>query len=96
MFLAATTLSSCSSRPAPFDHPTSPGGQCIPLAGLPLDRAWVVPTDAQLYGAAHGYPPQQAGSSAANAERIVGNLHRACAELSDTPRGDPIDVVASR
>jgi hypothetical protein len=26
--------------------------------GLVLDRAWVVPTDAQLYGAAHGYPPQ--------------------------------------
>jgi cyclase len=28
-------------------------------------------------------------------ERIVGNLHRACAELSGTPRGGPIDVVAA-
>src|SRR5215510_12053295 len=85
----AAALSSCSHGPAPFDHPTSSGGQCIPLAGakvvtdglemiqnrattvavidrvalrrpkgLLLDRAWVVPTDAQLYGAAHGYPPQ--------------------------------------
>jgi hypothetical protein len=25
--------------------------------GLVLDRAWIVPTDAQLYGAAYGYPP---------------------------------------
>ena len=31
----------------------------------------------------------------ADAERIVGNLHRACAELAGTPRGGPIDVVAA-
>jgi cyclase len=29
------------------------------------------------------------------AERIVGNLHRACAELDGTPRGGPIDMVAA-
>lgn len=28
-------------------------------------------------------------------ERIVGNLHRACAELTGTPRGGPIDVGAA-
>jgi cyclase len=31
----------------------------------------------------------------ADAERIVGNLHRACAELAGTPRGGPIDVAAA-
>jgi len=31
----------------------------------------------------------------ADAERIVGNLHRACAELGGTPRGAPIDVAAA-
>jgi cyclase len=30
-----------------------------------------------------------------DAERIVGNLHRACAELDGTPRGAPIDVMAA-
>ena len=28
-------------------------------------------------------------------ERIVGNLHRACAELAGTPRGGPVDVAAA-
>jgi cyclase len=31
----------------------------------------------------------------ADAERLVGNLHRACAELSGTPRGAPIDVATA-
>jgi cyclase len=31
----------------------------------------------------------------ADPERIVGNLHRACAELGGTPRGAPIDIVAA-
>jgi cyclase len=31
----------------------------------------------------------------ADAERIVGNLHRACAELGGTPRGAPIDNAAA-
>jgi cyclase len=31
----------------------------------------------------------------ADAERIVGNLHRACAELDGAPRGAPIDVLAA-
>jgi cyclase len=31
----------------------------------------------------------------ADAERIVGNLHRACAELAGTARGGPIDVAAA-
>jgi cyclase len=31
----------------------------------------------------------------ADPERIVGNLHRACAELGGTPRGAPIDVVSA-
>ena len=30
-----------------------------------------------------------------DAERIVGNLHRACAELAGAPRGGPIDVPAA-
>jgi cyclase len=31
----------------------------------------------------------------ADRERLVGNLHRACAELGGTPRGAPIDIVAA-
>jgi cyclase len=31
----------------------------------------------------------------ADRERLVGNLHRACAELTGTPRGGPIDVIAA-
>jgi cyclase len=31
----------------------------------------------------------------ADAERIVGNLHRACAELAGAPRGAPIDIIAA-
>ncbi len=30
-----------------------------------------------------------------DSERIVGNLHRACAELSGYPRGAPVDVTAA-
>jgi cyclase len=30
-----------------------------------------------------------------DAERIVGNLHRACAEMRGTPRGAPVDIVAA-
>jgi cyclase len=30
-----------------------------------------------------------------DSERIVGNLHRACAELSGAPRGAPIDIAAA-
>ncbi len=30
-----------------------------------------------------------------DAERVVGNLHRAMAELGDTPRGGPIDIVTA-
>jgi cyclase len=30
-----------------------------------------------------------------DAERIVGNLHRACAELAGAPRGAPIDTIAA-
>jgi len=30
-----------------------------------------------------------------DAERIVGNLHRACAELTGIPRGAPIDITAA-
>jgi cyclase len=30
-----------------------------------------------------------------DAERIVGNLHRACAELTGTPRGGPVDLHAA-
>jgi cyclase len=28
-------------------------------------------------------------------ERLVGNLHRACAELGGAPRGAPVDIVAA-
>ncbi|HYK70299.1 MAG TPA: MBL fold metallo-hydrolase [Streptosporangiaceae bacterium] len=52
---------------------------------------------------AAGVPPLQAARDTnlgrfadwADAERIVGNLHRARAELDGTPRGGPIDVVAA-
>ena len=37
----------------------------------------------------------RAGAAWPDAERIVGNLHRACAELGGTPRGGPIDIVAA-
>jgi cyclase len=30
-----------------------------------------------------------------DAERIVGNLHRACAELGGVPRGGPIDIITA-
>jgi cyclase len=50
-----------------------------------------------------GVPPLEAARETdlgrfaewADAERIVGNLHRACAELTGTPRGGPIDVAAA-
>jgi cyclase len=50
-----------------------------------------------------GVPPLQAARDTdlgpfagwADRERLVGNLHRACAELSGTPCGAPIDVVAA-
>jgi cyclase len=50
-----------------------------------------------------GLPPLEAARDAdlgdfagwPDSERIVGNLHRACAELSGTPRGAPIDIVAA-
>jgi cyclase len=52
---------------------------------------------------AAGVPPLQAArdtdlgrfSGWADPERIVGNLHRACAELGGAPRGAPIDVTAA-
>jgi cyclase len=50
-----------------------------------------------------GVPPLQAAretdlgrfADLADAERIVGNLHRACAELDGTPPGGPVDIVAA-
>ena len=30
-----------------------------------------------------------------DSERLVGNLHRACAELGGAPQGAPIDIVAA-
>jgi cyclase len=52
---------------------------------------------------AAGVPPLQAARETdlgrfagwADAERLVGNLHRARAELDGAPRGGPIDVVAA-
>lgn len=54
-------------------------------------------------GRAAGVPPLQAARDTdlgrfadwPDAERIVGNLHRAYAELDGTPRGGPIDVVSA-
>ncbi|HEY7325043.1 MAG TPA: MBL fold metallo-hydrolase [Streptosporangiaceae bacterium] len=50
-----------------------------------------------------GVPPLQAARETdlgpfadwPDAERIVGNLHRACAELDGAPRGAPVDIVAA-
>ena len=52
---------------------------------------------------AAGLPPLDAARTAdlgrfagwADRERIVGNLHRACAELAGTPRGGTVDVIAA-
>jgi cyclase len=54
-------------------------------------------------GRAAGLTPLEAGREAdlgrfadwPDAERLVGNLHRAYAELSGTPRGGPIDVAGA-
>ena len=50
-----------------------------------------------------GVPPLEAARESdlgeyaawADPERIVGNLHRACAELAGAPRGAPIDIAAA-
>jgi cyclase len=54
-------------------------------------------------GRAAGVPPLQAARDTdlgrfadwPDAERIVGNLHRAYAELDGTPRGGPIDIFGA-
>jgi len=50
-----------------------------------------------------GVPPLEAARATdlgpfagwADSERLVGNLHRACAELGGTPPGAPIDIGAA-
>ena len=50
-----------------------------------------------------GLSPLEAGrdtdlgpfASWGDSERLVGNLHRACAELGGAPQGAPIDIVAA-
>ena len=59
--------------------------------------------DLAARGRAAGVPPLQAARETdlgrfagwPDSERIVGNLHRAYAELSGTPRGGPVDVAAA-
>ena len=59
--------------------------------------------DVAAQAAAAGVPPLDAARDTdlgrfadwPDAERIVGNLHRACAELRGAPRGAPVDIVAA-
>lgn len=59
--------------------------------------------DLAAHGRAAGASPLEAAREAdlgrfagwPDAERIVGNLHRAYAELDGTPRGGPVDVLAA-
>jgi cyclase len=59
--------------------------------------------DLAARGRAAGVPPLQAARDTdlgrfahwPDAERLVGNLHRAYAELAATPRGGPIDVMGA-
>jgi cyclase len=59
--------------------------------------------DLAARGRAAGIPPLQAARDTdlgrfadwPDAERLVGNLHRAYAELAGTPRGGPIDVMGA-
>jgi cyclase len=59
--------------------------------------------DLAARGRAAGVPPLDAARETdlgrfagwPDAERIVGNLHRAYAELAGTPRGGPVDVLAA-
>jgi cyclase len=59
--------------------------------------------DVAAQAVAAGVPPLDAARDTdlgrfagwADAERIVGNLHRACAELRGAPRGAPVDIVAA-
>ncbi len=59
--------------------------------------------DAATWALDEGLPPLAAARETglgrfagwADPERLVGNLHRACAELSGTPRGGPIDIIAA-
>ena len=67
---------------------------------LVLDPPFVTFTDEiAVHGgdAARGGPRHRPGPLRRwpDRERIVGNLHRACAELAGTPRGGPIDVPAA-
>jgi cyclase len=72
----------------------------------PLDATldylrFVLDVAARAHGA--GVPPLEAARDSdlgpfagwADRERLVGNVHRACAELGGTPRGAPIDIVAA-
>ncbi len=60
--------------------------------------------DLAARGGAAGVPPLEAARDSdlgrfagwPDAERIVGNLHRAYAELAGTPRGGPVDVMGTR
>jgi cyclase len=59
--------------------------------------------DVAAQAVAAGVPPLDAARDTGlgrfadwpDAERIVGNLHRACAELRGAPRGAPVDIVAA-
>jgi cyclase len=59
--------------------------------------------DVAARAVAAGLPPLEAARETdlgrfadwSDAERIVGNLHRACAELRGAPRGAPIDIAAA-
>ncbi len=59
--------------------------------------------DVAAQAAAAGVPPLDAARDTdlgrfadwPDAERIVGNLHRACAELRGAPRGAPVNIVAA-
>jgi cyclase len=85
---------------------TVPGHGAVFTGSAPIDATldylrFVL--DAAGRAAAAGLPPLAAARETdlgrfagwTDPERIVGNLHRACAELRGTPRGAPIDVAAA-
>jgi cyclase len=76
-------------------------GDATPLEETVRYLEFVLGTARQCLAA--GVPPLQAARESdlgdfagwADPERIVGNLHRACAELAGAPRGAPIDIAAA-
>jgi cyclase len=79
------------------------GDVCGPEAIDLVDRYLRFVAEAAVGAVAAGLTPLDAARQVQlgefaelhDSERIVGNLHRAMAELGDTPRGGPVDILAA-